>query len=121
MNCMKCGGKRAENQAFCDTCLEHMSHFPVRPNVVVQLPPQQPAVAVKKKRAPKKERKPEEQIRHLRSLTRWLCLLLVVALLGFGFMAYLLLRIADVQNLPQGKLFSYSTVTQTDVSRETFF
>ena len=121
MNCMKCGSKRAENQAFCEECLQHMSRFPVRPNVVVQLPPRQNVVAAKKKRMAKKERKPDEQLRHLRKIIRWLCLLLVVALLAFGFVAFLLLRIADQQDLTASKLFACSNPAQIDVSRETFF
>lgn len=121
MNCMKCGAELKEDQVFCDECLANMARYPVRPNVVVQLPPQQPVAAAKKKRSVKKERKPEDVTRHLRSVIRWLCLLLAVALLAFGFVSFLLLRILDNQSASKGKLLSYNTVSQMDVSRETFF
>lgn len=121
MNCMKCGAALKAEQVFCEQCLAEMARYPVRPNVVVQLPPQQTASAVKKKRNPKKERKPEDQVRHLRLVIRWLCLLLVAALLAFAFAAYILLQHLHEHGYFERNFFTYATVAQTDVSRETFF
>lgn len=38
MNCMKCGREIKEGASFCDSCLEEMKEYPVRPETVVQLP-----------------------------------------------------------------------------------
>lgn len=118
MNCMKCGSEiKDEEQVFCDTCLTQMARFPVRPNVVVQLPPRQESSPTRKRRPQKKERDVAEQNRHLRSWVRWLSLLLVVALLGFGLMSWLLLRLLDKRDAEQEPT-AYSSVE--NVSRETF-
>ena len=114
---MKCGAEIKGEQVFCDDCLTQMARYPVRPNVVVQLPPRQDTPSARKRKPQKKERDLAEQNRHLRSWVRWLCLLLVVALLGFGLMAFLLLRFLD-QRDAENKPVSYSAVE--NVSRETF-
>ena len=117
MNCMKCGAEIKGEQVFCDECLTQMARYPVRPNVVVQLPPQQDSLPSRKRRVQKKERDLAEQNRHLRAWIRWLSLLLVVALLGFGLMAFLLLQYLDNEEKDAFSL-SYSAVE--NVSRETF-
>lgn len=116
VNCMKCGAEIKGEQVFCDDCLTQMARFPVRPNVVVQLPPKQDSLPARKRKPVKKDRDLAEQNRHLRSQVRWLSLLLAVALLGFGLMAALLLRFLDQRDGGE-KPSAYSIV---DVSRETF-
>ena len=114
---MKCGAEIKGEQVFCDECLAQMARFPVRPNVVVQLPPKQDPATTRKRRVQKKERDLAEQNHHLRSWIRWLSLLLVVALLGFGLMAFLLLQYLDKEDAAQRPV-SYSA--EPNVSRETF-
>ena len=91
MNCMKCGRDLKDQQVFCNRCLTEMERYPVKPNVVVQLPVQHAAPAVKK--PPRKpEVKPEETIRRLRSLVRWLvvfsAVLLILLALAVNFLLY---------------------------------
>ena len=114
MNCMKCGAEIKGEQVFCDECLTQMARYPVRPNVVVQLPPHQDALAARKRKPLRKERDLIEQNRNLRAWIRWLSVLLLIALLGFGLMTFLFLRYLDQQDT---KTVTYHYV---DVSRETF-
>ena len=85
MNCLKCGAEMKESGAFCDTCLEDMAKYPVKPNVTVQLPRRPDIPATKKKKA-KKVRivKPEDQIRQLKLVRNWLIGLLAASLLAFA-------------------------------------
>ena len=117
MNCMKCGAEIKGDQVFCDECLVQMARFPVQPNVVVQLPTHQNDAPVRKRKPQKKERDLIEQNHRLRVSVRWLTLLLVIALLGFGLMAFLLLRFIDQRDADK-KVETYSIVE--NVSRETF-
>lgn len=38
MNCMKCGRETETEQIFCESCLEEMEKYPVKPDTVVQIP-----------------------------------------------------------------------------------
>ena len=91
MACIKCGKETDQNQAFCDSCLEVMEQYPVKPDVVVQLPPAR-LLGSDKKGARKKELSPKELLRKQRKLIKnyqrilfglVLLLILVVALLVF--------------------------------------
>lgn len=39
VQCLKCGVDIPEGQVFCDSCREAMAQYPVRSNVLIQLPP----------------------------------------------------------------------------------
>lgn len=99
MNCMKCGRDISEDQAFCPKCLELMARYPVKPNVVVQLPVRK-EIPQKKAQPRKKVRTPEEQILRLKRKNRWLtgivCLLLVGCLV-LSALSIDVLRKLDVQ------------------------
>lgn len=101
MNCMKCGREIGDDHAFCSGCLELMAQYPVKPDVVVNLPLHR-EVPVKKAPPRKKAPAAEEQIARLRRRNRRLvflvCLLLVVSLL-LGFLSAEALRRLDVQRL----------------------
>lgn len=107
MNCMKCGREFEGDQAFCPACLETMSQYPVKSDVVVTLPKRTDSVP-KKTSIRRKIRTPEEQIERLkrknRRLTILLCLVSVIALL-LGCLAVGVLRELDVQRF-LGKNFT---------------
>lgn len=42
MNCMKCG-RDIPGGSFCESCLADMQRYPIKPDAVVQLPPQREA------------------------------------------------------------------------------
>lgn len=96
MPCIKCGRKAPENQVFCDACLEDMAAYPVKPGTPIQFPHRSEAPAAKKRAARRKrDLKPEEQIRRLRSAIRWLTLALVVTLIAFCLAAAAMLSLLD--------------------------
>lgn len=94
MACMKCGKETDNGQVFCDSCLEVMERYPVKPDIVVQLPPVR-TLGSDKKSARKKELSPKELLRKQRKLlkryqylTLLLLLLLTVSLALLIFVLY---------------------------------
>ena len=84
MNCMKCGREIGEGAVFCDSCLEDMKKYPVKPGIAIQLPGRKESPAAVKKAVPKRRQPPtlEEQIAKLKKRIRRLTVLwLITALL----------------------------------------
>lgn len=93
MRCMKCGADIPDDQVFCDSCLDSMKQYPVRPNVLVQLPP--PRSYSKKSSASKSEATPAQQIRKLKKrnlILRCMVLFLVLVLLGGSYFGWTYFR-----------------------------
>lgn len=99
MPCIKCRRKLEDGQVFCASCLEDMAAYPVKPGTPIQLPPRLPVLPSKSRRKKHRERKPEVEIRRLRSSVRWLTLALVVVLLAFGLMTAFLLTLLNRQGM----------------------
>lgn len=93
MHCMRCGVEIEDTAVFCDKCGENMERDPVKANVTVQLPARPEQAPAKKKSRRMKYTKPEEQVRHLRRVLRWVWLVLIVALLAFAVTAAMLMRL----------------------------
>ena len=91
MQCIKCGVDVPDGQVFCDSCLETMSRYPVKPGTPVQILSRTP----KDKSSKKRELSPEEQLSRQKNLNRRLRLLiwlLCIALVGvIGILLYGLL------------------------------
>ena len=90
--CLKCGRETAAEQVFCDSCLQVMQQYPVKPGTVVHLP-QRPEV--KKPVSRKKILSSKEQLRLLRRANRRLritiavlCALLCIVGAMFGYSLY---------------------------------
>lgn len=113
MYCMKCGREITGDQVFCPKCLETMERYPVKPDVVVQLP-QRRETSLKKSAPRKKVLTAEEQILRLkkknRLLTAILCLVLITAAFLFSITIDYF-RHMDVQKI-LGQ--NYSTMETTD-------
>jgi len=112
MQCMKCGQDVEEPNVFCETCLENMKHYPVRPGTVVQLPKYQEPYP--RRPAPKRKQAPtlEEQVKLLRKWARILAAALAVAILLLIGAGYLLLR-PEEQTLLPGQNYSAATTSET--------
>ena len=109
MNCMKCGSKIEEGQAFCSSCLAEMDRYPVNPGTVVLLPtPQkQPKKPVVKKKAPPT---PEDQLVRMKRKVWALRTLVVFSIIVIGLLSYITSRVItelDIQRL-LGR--NYSTI-----------
>ena len=115
MGCMKCGRDIPEDQVFCDSCLEVMARYPVKPETAVQLPHKKEAPGLKKttvRRRPSLS--PEEQIRLLRRrIRRWVLLWLVTLILFIAALhpalKYLL---GDTIRLPGQNYSTFSDTTE---------
>lgn len=88
MNCMKCGSEIPDTQVFCDSCLDVMANYPVKPGTPVHLPRRAPRVEKKHSR----KIPPAEVIRQQRRVIRWLLLTVVVLFVAFCLAAGLFLK-----------------------------
>lgn len=113
MNCMKCGVELKDSGVFCESCLADMERYPVQSNITVQLPRRPVSVQPKKKVRRQPYVKPEDQIRHLKRVRNWLCVLLVVSLLAFAASSAMALYLLNQEELPNiGQ--NYETIDSTD-------
>ena len=119
MNCMKCGRETAEEQVFCQQCLEEMEKYPVKPGTVIHLPRRGEETAVKKTHQRRKAPpSPEEQVKSLKKNIRTLLVMLLIStilLVVSGYFAVVHLLENDISFLP-GQ--NYSSITQTDTTPE---
>ena len=85
--CLKCGRPCADDQAFCGECLAEMEKYPVKPGVVVLLPPKESTRPAPRRRyaAPS----PEEQLVRLKKRLTALRLALILALAAAGALGWL--------------------------------
>lgn len=79
--CIKCGREIPAGQTFCPLCLEDMATSPVAPGTPVVIPVQ-PESSPQRRQKPRRERKPEEQIRSLRCIVAWLLAILLTVIVG---------------------------------------
>ena len=75
MFCMKCGRETVNEQVFCESCLQTMAQYPVKPDTPVHLPHREP----QKKQAPRK-RTPtaKEQLQQMKLTVKRLIIALAV-------------------------------------------
>lgn len=113
MNCMKCGRELKGTEVFCPECSAEMEKYPVRPGTPVQLPPRT-FTAPQKKRARRRNLKPEEQVARLRHSVRWLSIALIVLLLAFGLVTVMLLQLLEQRDyFSDYQVHEYSTAEYT--------
>ena len=108
MNCLKCGKETQNNQVFCSACLLDMEKHPVKPGTAIQLPLRAPKAPAKK--APHRQ-KPEEQVRRLRGLVRWLAAAVAVLSVALCVTAAMLVRTLISRNETRAIGKNYTTVT----------
>jgi hypothetical protein len=84
MYCLKCGKGTQEEHVFCDSCLEVMDRYPIKPGTPVQLPHRDSSTAPKKT-SRRRTYSQDELILQLRVTVRVLavCLLATLLLLGY--------------------------------------
>ena len=81
MFCLKCGREVPSEQVFCDSCLETMANYPVKPGTAVHLPNR---TAVKKASGRKRELSAEEQLLQLKQTVKRLAITVVILVLALG-------------------------------------
>lgn len=90
MQCMKCGRDVSGRQVFCDSCLETMEKYPVRPGTVIALPKRKTQEYSKKSGRKKRELTEKEQIAYLRRRLRRSHLIALALFLILGILSILL-------------------------------
>ena len=92
MFCLKCGKETQENQVFCETCLQVMDQYPVKPDAAIHLPDRQRSYLKKtahRKRVPTQD----EVIARLKKTNRcliWSLAILLLIVLVAGTVLYFL-------------------------------
>ena len=116
MGCMKCGREVAEQQVFCESCLEEMKKHPVKPNATVQLPPRTEAPVVKKKSRRHRDLKAEDLVRRQKITIRCLFAALAVTIAAFAITATMLLKVLHEQGTAPVIGQNYGTIGDTDTN-----
>ena len=117
MNCMKCGREIPQGQVFCDSCLEVMKKYPIKPDTAVQLPRRSQQSAAKKQPARRRQLSPEEQIPSLkRSIRRLKFTVVVLVLLLAAAAVAAFLHLQNHNALPERPNY---TTTTPDTTGET--
>lgn len=119
MNCIRCGRNTANQQVFCDHCLENMTRYPVKSDAPIHLPVHKPKAPPAKPNRRKKELSPEETVvllqkRFRRLLLSLIAVLLVLALL-LGGIVYTLLT-PERSKVPDKLGQNYQTADSTPVA-----
>lgn len=119
MSCVKCGRETANDQVFCESCLQEMESYPVKPGTVVHIPSRDRQEEAKK--APTKRRvirTPSEQILLLRKkliTLRILVALLLLLCAGLGIVVGKFAEELDFQRL-LGQNYHTQETVQRDSS-----
>ncbi len=99
MQCMKCGRDISAGQVFCESCLEEMARYPVRPGTPVHLP-DRPDAPQPRRRRPRRPPKPEELIARLRSRSTVKTVLLLLLLAALTVSVLINLQLLGLSKIP---------------------
>ena len=110
LHCMKCGKEINENQVFCDSCLEVMDRFPVKPGTRVLLPNRATPTVSKKTTTRKRVLTLEERLSRSQKAIQVLSIALAVTIFALCLSISLLVdnMNAETPNRVIGQ--NYSTV-----------
>ncbi len=116
MNCLKCGEKIEHNQVFCPNCLAEMEHYPVKPDIVVQLPIQQrgkqpvaPQNAVRRQTMADMEAK----CRKLKKANRVLATLMAIFILATLVLSAMTFNLIEQWGLVKKRGQNYTAISET--------
>lgn len=122
MNCLKCGEKIEHNQVFCPNCLAEMEQYPIKPDIVVQLPSQQKA---KQPAAPQNAVRRqtmadmEAKCRKLKKANRVLTTLMVIFILATLVLSAMTFNLIEQWGLVKKWGQNYTTISETAASEPT--
>lgn len=114
MTCMKCGREIPAGQVFCDSCLEVMEKYPIKPDTVVQLPRRSTQPVQKKQPSRRKQLTPEEQVPLLKRTCRRLMLCVIALLLILSATAVVIVLHLQGHSVELPKLPGYHNTTPSD-------
>ena len=113
MYCLKCGKSTQDNQVFCDSCLQSMEKYPVKPGTAIHLPHRNTPAPVKKQSHRKRVLTPEEQILRLKTASRRLTFLAVLLAICLCLCGGMLIYQLTHQDIPvTGRNYTIDTNQQ---------
>lgn len=108
VGCLKCGKKTKDEQVFCETCLQSMEAYPVKPEVHIQLPNRKTGQQPKKSGKKRRNLSADEQVVFLRSRIRRLKVLAALLALLLVMTGVMLLHTTlDEKDLNIGKNYTF--------------
>ena len=111
MNCMKCGRETAEDQVFCELCLNEMENYPVKPGTVVLIPSRNEEDEVRRIQHRKRPAlSVSDQIVRLRKKLLWTRIALALLLVACGLLCMAVGRLAVEWDAERDLGQNYSTV-----------
>lgn len=110
MNCMKCGVEIDDGAVFCPRCLADMEKYPVSPGTPIQIPRRPVQEALKKAPARSRTLSPEERLKRLQQVVKWLTLILISALILLGLSISLILEDKGADDRQDAIGQNYNTV-----------
>ena len=112
MYCLRCGKDTSGNQVFCNSCLESMEKYPIKPGTSVQLPKRKAPIPVKKSSRRVRATTAEELVIHMRKAIRVLAVMLAISLLLLSVAGGLLIHYW--QTAPEAPKGQNYTVVSTE-------
>ena len=110
MSCLKCGKETGISSVFCDSCLWKMAAYPVKPDIVVQLPNRPDEVEEKKPVRKKKQPTPAELLKKARRRVLWLSVTVLLLIVGLLISISLLVHTANALEEIQSHGKNYTTI-----------
>ena len=108
MECMKCARPIDPGQVFCDSCLEEMEKYPVRPGTPITLPKR--TVTPLKKAQPRRRAMTQEELTAIQRKTiKRLWIALLCTLLCLALSVALMLHFASNQEIHNNIGQNYNT------------
>jgi len=116
MYCLKCGRESSKQQVFCDSCLQGMTRYPVKPDARVQLPQRDTPPPSKKAGRQKRIASPEELLPLLKRRNRRLvCAVIALSLVTLLALAALIWKDRSLPlNQHSGKNYNIRTSGTTE-------
>lgn len=109
MYCLKCGREIEGQQVYCNSCLEIMGRYPIKPGTPVHLPKKAP-IAAAKKQGRRSAPSLEDQLRRMRRLVKVLIVLLLAVSLAASYFVYQYFQPEPVDEEPSpGQSWSVDT------------
>ena len=99
MYCIKCGKDTKSECIFCDSCLDSMEKYPVKPGTPISLPVRQPLAPIKKTQTRRKLELEEKVLHQKRSIRLWVLILFLTTVL-LGLSIYLIIWLLQGNALP---------------------
>ena len=112
MFCMKCGKEIEEKAVFCDTCLQEMAKYPVKPDVKIFLPRSNAPSAVKKSAPRRRTVSVEERMARMKKNIQLLSVVLAVTLLALVLSVALLVESISSEAPQEAIGQNYGTIEQ---------